>query len=136
MNELLGGIEERPRDHATIADSDDEAVLAIVQRQTASVQFVVNVDSGAVIEITVYGNAQSRSDIAGSGTGAELAWTLNGFDFYFGWGGEAGEGIAKHKSQAKRWGYEIRNSNLPPQMVDRIYSFGFTSAFEFRPSDL
>ena len=77
-DQFLGRVHHRARDHATIADHDGEARLAIIEHEAARVQLVVNVRGDPVVEVAIDGHAQSRRDVARGGTGAEWAQCRGG----------------------------------------------------------
>jgi hypothetical protein len=74
IHHLLGGIEDFARDHAAIADDEDELGSAIIEGEAAGVEFIVDVRGLAILHVAVDGDAEVRGDVAGGGSGAELTF--------------------------------------------------------------
>ena len=74
----FGFIKYFPGKHATIHDGNRESGLSVIERQTARVQFIVDVFDQNVLHAAIDRKAKPGSDIAGGRAGAKLSWRFCG----------------------------------------------------------
>src|SRR5436190_19678495 len=64
LNDFLRGIKDWARDHATIAHGNGKPGFTVIESQATGVKFIVNVNSLAVVEVTIDGQAETWGDVA------------------------------------------------------------------------
>ena len=105
IHHLLSFIEDATPDHTTICDDKHELPFAIIEREAAGVEFIMNDGGCAILEATIDGAAKLRRDVAGGGTSAEFSGT---------------EGCGKNKTEEDEQAHDLHTRLLASLLHTRL----------------
>ena len=78
MHHLLRLVKDAASDYTTVRDDEHEFRGAVIKREAARMEFVVNIGGLAVLKAAVDRTAEFRRDVAGGSSGAKLGGMKRG----------------------------------------------------------